>query len=64
MATIVGRDPGAVRRATCFSCAAIVEYSLTETREEKRNHDYLGDYDIVRVINCPGCGYEIQVKRY
>lgn len=64
MATIVGKDPAAVRRVTCTSCAAIVEYTLSETREKKVNWDYLGDYDIVRVLNCPECGHTIQIKRY
>jgi hypothetical protein len=64
MATIVGKDPGAVRRVTCKSCASIIEYTLSETREERVNHDYLGDSDIARVINCPGCGHMIQVKRW
>ncbi len=63
MPIIVGKDPSAVHRATCRSCAAIVEYTLSETREAKVNHDYLGDYDIVRVINCPGCGHQMQVGR-
>lgn len=64
MATVVGKDPQFVRRCTCGNCASVIEYTLSETREEKRNHDYLGDYDIVRVLNCPSCGKEIQVKRY
>lgn len=64
MATVVGKDPSFIKRVTCSNCASIVEYTMSETREEKRNHDYLGDYDIVRVLNCPSCGKEMQVKRF
>lgn len=64
MPRIVGKDPAAVRRITCTSCAAIIEYTLNETREKKVNWDYLGDYDIARVIDCPGCRHVIQVSRH
>lgn len=63
MPRIVGRDPAAVKQVTCRQCASIVEYTMSETRESKVNWDYLGDYDIARVISCPGCGHQIQVSR-
>lgn len=61
MAIVVGKDPKYVRRVTCTHCASIVEYTQSETRQVRRNWDYLGDSDLVRVLNCAGCGKEIQV---
>ncbi len=64
MATVVGKDPRFVRRVTCTNCACIVEYTQSETRQVRRNWDYLGDSDLVHVLNCAGCGKEIQVQSY
>ena len=57
MAKVVGRDESVVKRITCRSCASVIEYSLTELRDVKVNMDYLGDYYIVKALNCPNCGY-------
>ena len=63
MATIVGEDAAAKKRATCSSCAGIIEYALTET--EKRSHrDYAGELDTWSVIVCPRCGGETKVNGY
>ena len=60
MVTIVGKDTSKVKRTTCCSCASILEFTRSETREGKRC-DYTGDCDRVRLINCPACGEELVV---
>jgi hypothetical protein len=63
MASVVGTDPSVQRRATCRSCAAIVEYSQNETREVT-TRDYAGDTDVHRELTCPRCGHGLYVSRY
>jgi RNase P subunit RPR2 len=64
MAKVVGRDETAVRRATCRSCASIIEYTLSEVKNFT-SYDYGGGSDIVYHITCPNCGHQMQnVKGY
>jgi RNase P subunit RPR2 len=63
MATIVGKEPQAIRRCTCRNCASIIEYTQSET-VTRWVSDYSGDREQIRELRCPGCGKEIQVKYY
>lgn len=62
MPKLIGTDESVAKRVTHRACGAILEYFENETRKAKVNHDYLGDYDIVKVITCPKCGEDVQVK--
>jgi RNase P subunit RPR2 len=63
-AKIVGRDKSAVKRATCYSCAMIIEYTISEVNSFI-HHDYGGGSDTVYYITCPNCGKQMQnVKGY
>jgi hypothetical protein len=64
MAKIVGRDETVVKRITCRHCAAIVEYTPNEVRNLWSGTDYSGGPDGAAGFNCPGCGGEIQTKRW
>lgn len=46
----------------CENCASTLRFKPSEVNTEKRNWDYLGDYDLVRVIRCPNCGETTKVK--
>lgn len=63
MATIVGKEPQAIRRCTCCNCASIIEYTLSETTTRLVS-DYSGDREMIHELKCPGCGVAIQVKMY
>ena len=60
MATIVGKEPRAIRRCTCRNCASIIEYAQHETTTRTVS-DYGGGRDLIREPVCPGCGDRIQV---
>jgi RNase P subunit RPR2 len=62
MPTVVGTDPGAVKRVTCRSCASRLEYTESEA-QERRHRDYTGDLDVWRVVVCPKCGADVQLSR-
>lgn len=40
---------------TCGKCRSELSYLYAEVQEHKTNHDYLGDYDMVKGIVCPVC---------
>lgn len=40
---------------TCTRCKSKLSYTYDEVRDCEVNHDYLGDYDIVKGIECPVC---------
>lgn len=63
MVNVVGKDLSKVKKATCGSCASILEYTLAEVRSYI-TYDYCGDSDMVYHINCPCCGKEVYVSRY
>jgi len=58
---VVGKDPTVIKRTTCLNCAAIIEYTLSETRA-KTVYDYRGDSDTMRVLDCPQCKHTINVQ--
>lgn len=64
MAKVVGRDESAVKRITCRSCAAILEYTENEVRSLWSRKDYSGGSDGADGFNCPSCGKEIHTKRW
>lgn len=53
--TIVGEDASVKHRVTCKQCAAILEYTKSDTRV-KTETDYTGDTDYYKVLDCPKCG--------
>lgn len=40
---------------TCGKCHSQLQYTYSEVKEHKTNQDYLGDYDLVKGIQCPVC---------
>lgn len=64
MAKVVGRDESAVKRITCRSCAAIVEYTTQEVQNFWSGTDYGGGPDGADGIICPGCGAQIHTRRW
>lgn len=54
MVTVVERRDGS-RMTNCNNCDSTLRYMPSDVIQEKRNHDYLGDYDLVDVITCPVC---------
>lgn len=55
MVEIIERNTG-TKETQCKNCNSKLRYMPSEVFTEKRNWDYLGDYDNVRVIICPACG--------
>jgi hypothetical protein len=55
MVKIVGRDEAKVKRVTCQSCAAVLEYTDMEIKESR--YSCMGEssgHDYVECPNCPG----------
>lgn len=63
MVKIVGRDESAVKRTTCRSCAAILEYTSSEV-QSITSRDYSGVSDTDYYIICPNCGQRAYVRSY
>lgn len=60
MAKVLGFDPKLNRYCSCRNCSAMVEYTNKDIVGTKKiNHDYLGDYDVVKYIICPNCNKDI-----
>lgn len=55
MVTVVEQRDGS-RITNCNNCDSTLRYKPSDVVQEERNHDYLGDYDLVDVITCPVCG--------
>jgi hypothetical protein len=51
-----------IKTCTCGKCKSKLEYCQNEVQEYKINWDYLGDYDVVRGIECPVCKTVIRDK--
>jgi hypothetical protein len=64
MAQVVGKDDRAMKRATCSSCASIVEYAPGEVRTLWSGTDYGGGPDGARGLNCPSCGGQVITERW
>ena len=50
------------KETTCHNCGSRLRYMPSEVKKVERNHDYLGDFDILNAIVCPNCGQETIVK--
>jgi len=61
MVSIVGHDPGWVKRVTCKNCASILEYTQSEVQSFV-HYDYGGGCDEVYYIDCPKCTKQINVR--
>ena len=61
MITVIGKSAKHVKKKVCPNCSNKLEYTMADTRQSKTNCDYLGGYDIVDVLDCPVCNFEIQI---
>ena len=52
--TVVGVDQQAIKRATCRSCASILEYTPSDV-VEWQNRGYDGSSDTEYYLPCPKC---------
>jgi ribosomal protein L31 len=59
--TIVVGKANINKRATCRSCASILEYLPIDVKEASHT-DYTGCTDIVKWIDCPNCGRSVNVN--
>lgn len=64
MATVVGVDEKAKKRATCQKCASVVEYTEGEVRNLWSGKDYSGGSDGADGFPCPKCGENVIVRRW
>lgn len=63
MVKVVGRDESAVKRVTCRSCAAILEYNLSEVKSQ-HGRDYGGGPDGMEWVDCPNCGKPAVIRSW
>lgn len=63
MVKIVGRDESAVKRITCRKCATILEYTLSEVKEQ-HGTDYSGGPDGRKWVDCPNCGGQAVIRSW
>ena len=63
MVIVVKTEPhtSVVREVICRNCGATLQYVPKDVQEIKV-HDYTGDFDIAKFINCPPCGNKVYVK--
>ncbi len=61
MVEIVGEDQSAKKRVTCRGCAAILEYTPSDTKEAS-HRDYTGCLDVWDYITCPKCNHDQKVR--
>ncbi len=64
MVTVVGRDESKIKRATCSSCASILEYYPSEIVTLWSGYDYSGGSDGAAGFKCPCCGADIILERW
>lgn len=60
---VIGESDKAKKETTCSNCAAILRYTLADTKTETRT-DYGGGSDTYRVLECPKCHKKIDVELY
>jgi hypothetical protein len=48
----------------CKKCCTTLSYTYKDISEHRVNHDYLGDFDIVKGITCPVCSSIVEVDLY
>jgi hypothetical protein len=61
--TVIGEDADRKKRTSCRKCAAILEYTLSDTRTETVK-DYGGGSDTYRRLDCPRCKAVLDVPMY
>ena len=59
MVTVVRRNN---YTCTCTHCNSDLAYSYDEIDKYEINHDYLGDFDVIKGIVCPVCKTIIRHK--
>lgn len=63
MIKIIGEDSQYVKHCSCKTCAAKLEYTLSELKT-MTTKDYTGGSDTSYYINCPRCNAEIYLPRH
>lgn len=63
MVKVVGRDEKAVKKITCYGCAAILEYTNSEVKKYS-GRDYSGGSDGREWVVCPECGHEAVIRSW
>lgn len=63
MVVVVGKDETKVLRATCQSCASILEYKKVEVKKYSGT-DYSGGSDGHEWIDCPDCGAKVILRSW
>lgn len=58
MVKVVGTDSKYIHKVSCAYCAAILEYTESET-ETRYHKDYVGSTDEYRGIVCPKCKHYV-----
>jgi RNase P subunit RPR2 len=58
MVKVVGTDSSAVKRCTCKTCSAVLEYTQNEVKRVD-GRDYSGGSDGKEYIYCSNCGREV-----
>lgn len=53
--------PHVVKQVVCYNCGVTLEYTPNDTRKVVY-YDYGGGADACKVIDCPKCQKELQVK--
>lgn len=61
MVKVVGRDESAVKRTTCYSCAAVLEYTQRGMKTFT-SRDYTESTNTEYYITCPDCGSRVYVR--
>jgi RNase P subunit RPR2 len=59
MVVVVGKNERAVKRVTCYKCAAILEYTQNETT--RRSYSACGSLEHGLFITCPNCQNWVEV---
>jgi hypothetical protein len=63
MIRVIGEAPEELKRCTCRSCAAKLEYSKWEVNKWS-GKDYSGGSAGVEYINCPRCGERVVLRAW
>ena len=61
MPKVIGKDPKHVKTISCKNCAAIIEFTMSETKRTGFS-DWTGDTDYYQTIDCPNCNENMIVK--
>jgi RNase P subunit RPR2 len=58
---VIGKDTTVIKETVCNNCASILRYTNSDTRMKKYT-DYGGMTEAYKVITCPCCCKEIEVR--